>query len=687
MGYEKTKRGATRKTKLRVHRSRAFRMKRYKKTPARLQSELIGKTPDKPDIKASLASSKGKAEAVLGLRKKAVETRRRNRAVSRYDASKVPETARDSAGEKLGRTNDGAEPTEKVQASIANKPGMAKAKTFRLKRIPNDAGRLPAGSARMIGKKAGVPISKAKPDDSYEAKKKAVERNRRRRSVSRSIKKALRPDGNSENERKSDGNEGVELAAKAGAALKENAVMPLTIRTPAASSRLRHDYKERNLQERRLGYKADAAKALKSAEYSSNPMSRQLQKSRIKRAMLKKYRLKPGGGSILIDGGRAFSSAASQLGGENHSLINAAAAGVLLQVLLVIGALFAAMAILAVAASSMFSIFFSLWQGDPYIEITKMTTEFTSQVTSLIIEMSELDGSSAYPYHLPYDRLVARTEVDTSGQHDYMMQIKLISFLSAFYQDELDERKGMDEIARIVKELYRVETRYQNEPYETQAAVYATDEDGVETLDHYETVEHDFYVLYLTLKEGDFDSYISERLEAIEDPDRKELALIQMDFYQESYGLGQYLENPFGLENEVDWRERISSVVGYRVFDGVNRNMHRGLDMAYPIGTPVYAVASGTVHGIDLNPNSPGGLTVKIKAQDPSDNNDIIITYCHLDSIDVTAGADVSAGDRIGESGNTGSDTTGAHLHLAAEKRLMGIPYLLNPLFIMRFPE
>lgn len=84
---------------------------------------------------------------------------------------------------------------------------------------------------------------------------------------------------------------------------------------------------------------------------------------------------------------------------------------------------------------------------------------------------------------------------------------------------------------------------------------------------------------------------------------------------------------------------------------------HRGIDIAAPIGTPVVAAAGGEVRFAGTVGSS--GLTVSVRTIDGYDTS-----YLHLSSLAVRAGAGVSAGDRIGAVGTTGTRSAAApHLH------------------------
>ncbi|MDD5056840.1 MAG: peptidoglycan DD-metalloendopeptidase family protein [Sideroxydans sp.] len=92
-----------------------------------------------------------------------------------------------------------------------------------------------------------------------------------------------------------------------------------------------------------------------------------------------------------------------------------------------------------------------------------------------------------------------------------------------------------------------------------------------------------------------------------------------------------------------------------RFFNGEPRAPHVGLDVAVKRGTPVSASAQGIVLAVaDYFFN---GKTVFV-----DHGNGLITMYCHLDRIDVQAGAAVSKGQRIGLSGQTGR-SSGPHLH------------------------
>ena len=82
---------------------------------------------------------------------------------------------------------------------------------------------------------------------------------------------------------------------------------------------------------------------------------------------------------------------------------------------------------------------------------------------------------------------------------------------------------------------------------------------------------------------------------------------------------------------------------------------HYGLDVASPIGTPLYAPTSGVV--MRAGPATGFGLAVYLRGDDGT-----VFVYGHINDYFVSAGQRVGAGQRIAEVGNTGF-STGPHVH------------------------
>jgi murein DD-endopeptidase MepM/ murein hydrolase activator NlpD len=97
---------------------------------------------------------------------------------------------------------------------------------------------------------------------------------------------------------------------------------------------------------------------------------------------------------------------------------------------------------------------------------------------------------------------------------------------------------------------------------------------------------------------------------------------------------------------------------------------HSGVDWARPEGTPIPALASGT---IVLQQFSQVLGNVSVLRVMGNDKKLYYIGYCHLKAEGLDVGQKVKEGDTIGFVGNTGSASSGAHLHLTVSKEVKGV--------------
>ncbi len=100
--------------------------------------------------------------------------------------------------------------------------------------------------------------------------------------------------------------------------------------------------------------------------------------------------------------------------------------------------------------------------------------------------------------------------------------------------------------------------------------------------------------------------------------------------------------------------------------------IHGGIDIANAMYTPIYAATDGEV--IDAGPASGFGQWVRIRADDGT-----VTVYGHVETIEVTKGQRVTAGDEIAKMGNRGF-STGPHLHFEVwehgTQRIDPLPWL-----------
>jgi murein DD-endopeptidase MepM/ murein hydrolase activator NlpD len=92
------------------------------------------------------------------------------------------------------------------------------------------------------------------------------------------------------------------------------------------------------------------------------------------------------------------------------------------------------------------------------------------------------------------------------------------------------------------------------------------------------------------------------------------------------------------------------------------RRAHEGIDFSVPSGTLVTATDGGTVVASDSHYGGDRKYGNVVVIEHASGLRSL---YAHLNQRDVSVGDVVSAGERIGLSGNTGK-STGPHLHLEA---------------------
>ncbi|MCL2362655.1 MAG: M23 family metallopeptidase [Defluviitaleaceae bacterium] len=118
-----------------------------------------------------------------------------------------------------------------------------------------------------------------------------------------------------------------------------------------------------------------------------------------------------------------------------------------------------------------------------------------------------------------------------------------------------------------------------------------------------------------------------------------------------------------GLTDEIEavlWINPIQGIItspGGLRYNPVTRRreFHDGIDIGAPIGTPVVAPRDGTVLAIGYS--STWGQFLRLAHSDG-----YISFMAHLHRVTVSIGDDVSQGQQVAYSGNTGR-STGPHLH------------------------
>jgi murein DD-endopeptidase MepM/ murein hydrolase activator NlpD/muramidase (phage lysozyme) len=88
--------------------------------------------------------------------------------------------------------------------------------------------------------------------------------------------------------------------------------------------------------------------------------------------------------------------------------------------------------------------------------------------------------------------------------------------------------------------------------------------------------------------------------------------------------------------------------------------IHGGVDLAGPVGTPIYAASNGKVTYARWNDGGYGNLVIIMSPEN------IETLYAHLETINCSEGQQVTIGQQIGEMGSTGF-STGPHLHFEVD--------------------
>ncbi|MEM9482976.1 MAG: M23 family metallopeptidase, partial [Cyanobacteria bacterium P01_F01_bin.116] len=115
----------------------------------------------------------------------------------------------------------------------------------------------------------------------------------------------------------------------------------------------------------------------------------------------------------------------------------------------------------------------------------------------------------------------------------------------------------------------------------------------------------------------------------------------------------EYLPDAPDYFNGYIWPTRGTLTSGYGWRWG---RMHRGIDVAGPVGTPIVSAAAGVVERAGWNSGGYGNL-VEVRHADGS-----MTRYAHNSRILVRSGQRVAQGQHIADMGSTGY-STGPHLH------------------------
>ena len=109
-----------------------------------------------------------------------------------------------------------------------------------------------------------------------------------------------------------------------------------------------------------------------------------------------------------------------------------------------------------------------------------------------------------------------------------------------------------------------------------------------------------------------------------------------------------FVTSPFGMRQDP--------------MDNTKQQMHKGIDIRCNGDAVLATENNGKVVAVNQNKNTPGGKSLTVEYT-RTDGSKVQCTYMHLKEVTVKVGDVVQAGGKLGTSGNTGTRTTGEHLH------------------------
>ena len=113
-----------------------------------------------------------------------------------------------------------------------------------------------------------------------------------------------------------------------------------------------------------------------------------------------------------------------------------------------------------------------------------------------------------------------------------------------------------------------------------------------------------------------------------------------------------FITSPFGMRQDP--------------MDKSKQQMHKGIDIRCKHDAVLATENGGKVVAVNQNVNTAGGKSVTVE-YNREDGSKVQTTYMHLSKVNVKVGDAVSAGQKIGVTGNTGTRTTGEHLHFGVK--------------------
>lgn len=281
----------------------------------------------------------------------------------------------------------------------------------------------------------------------------------------------------------------------------------------------------------------------------------------------------------------------------------------------------------------------------------------TTMSAAYLSRPEDLDAAEVYltEKEMKLQTKIDRIETDYPGYDEYDYNIAgighnpftLLNYLSAKYTVFTFE-EVREEIEDLFSKMYSLTTTAMTETRTRQ--IPATDESGNPLNDEEGnpvmiTEEYQVQILRVKLTAASLEVLVADQM----NEEQKEI----YEIYQESKGLLQQFASPV----DYYWYLYVSSYYGYRKNPHSDaEEFHKGLDISIPSGANVYSGQNGSVDQVGYD--STYGNYVVI-----SDSDGYITKYAFLQSVSVSQGDTVAAGQEIGKSGSSGS-ALGSQLHI-----------------------
>lgn len=269
----------------------------------------------------------------------------------------------------------------------------------------------------------------------------------------------------------------------------------------------------------------------------------------------------------------------------------------------------------------------------------------------VILAFTAIGVLAQYCFYL--NNNIVELEKTNNANRNLKSEVEALTLKIKTIQKTMSQMENLS--TKIQKASTRKDDRMQEEAnFQTPSGINLTDTLGIGPLskEDYEFSKHLTGIKQNKLKL----KTLFDLVDSSENESSKKL----MDFKKLILELRQYNLKLHLIPDLSPTKGRLSSTYGWRMspFSGKER-MHLGLDIAAPMGTPIYATADGTVVRVALTDDYGKMLEIQHTSK-------LLTRYGHTSLIYVHEGQKVKKGEMIAAVGTTGR-STGPHVHYEIE--------------------